>query len=179
MEKMHSECRPNNQPFTMSPFTIHIPFICAYNLPMRQYERYLLMHLLWPTVLITMSLTGIVWLTQILRFLDFMLNRGLGATDFIYLTGLMLPQLLLVLIPISLAVAVMYTYNRLTVESELVVLNAVGVSKWQLAKPVVMMGLAATAICYALALYLMPIANGHFRDIRTFFRDKYASVLLE
>ena len=45
---------------------------------MRQYERYLLMHLLLPTVLITAGLTGIIWLTQVMRFIDYMLNRGLG-----------------------------------------------------------------------------------------------------
>lgn len=146
---------------------------------MRQYERYLLMHLLLPCVLVTVSLTGIIWLTQVMRFIDFMLNRGLGILDFLYLTGLMLPNLLLILIPIALGIAVIYTYNRLTGESELIVLNAVGVSKMQLAKPALMVGLTAMAICYALALYFMPISNQKFRDIRTFFRDKYASVLLE
>lgn len=146
---------------------------------MRHYERYLLLHLLWPTVLITLSLTAIVWLTQVLRFLDFILNRGLSLGDFLTLTGLMLPSLLLVLIPVSLTIAVLYTYNKLTVESELVVLGAVGVSKWQLARPARMIGVVAMLICYALSLHIMPVANQRFRDIRSVFRDKYASVLLE
>lgn len=146
---------------------------------MRQYERYLLLNLLLPTVLVTVALTGIIWLTQVMRFIDFMLNRGLTIGDFLYLTGLMLPSLLLILIPISLAIAVIYTYNRLTTDSELIVLNAVGVSKLQLARPAMLIGAACTVICYILALYLMPVANQKFRDIRTFFRDKYASVLLE
>ena len=146
---------------------------------MRQYERYLFVHLLWPTVVITASLTGLVWLTQILKFLDFMLSRGLSLGDFMMLTGLMLPSLLLMLVPISLCIAVIYTYNKLMVESELIVLNAVGISKWQLAKPALMLGAACTLLCYILALYLMPAANERFQDIRTFFRDKYASVLLE
>lgn len=137
------------------------------------------MHLFWPTVVITASLTGIVWLTQILKFLDFMLSRGLSIGDFFYLTGLMLPSLLLILTPIALAIAVIYTYNKLMVESELIVLNAIGVSKWQLAKPALVMGVAVAAFCYLLALYLSPAANEKFQDIRTFFRDKYASVLLE
>ena len=137
------------------------------------------MHLLWPTVIITASLTGLIWLTQILKFLDFMLSRGLSLADFLYLTGLMLPSLLLIIMPIALGIAVIYTYNKLMVESELIVLNAIGVSKWQLAKPAVVLGAACTMLCYLLALYLMPLANGKFQDIRTFFRDKYASVLLE
>lgn len=137
------------------------------------------MHLLWPTVVITASLTAIVWLTQILKFLDFMLSRGLSIADFMFLSGLMLPQLLLILMPIALGIAVIYTYNRLTAESELIVLNAVGISKWQLAKPAIVLGLFCTLACYALGLALMPKANAKFQDIRTFFRDKYASVLLQ
>ncbi|MEJ0010495.1 MAG: LPS export ABC transporter permease LptF [Alphaproteobacteria bacterium] len=146
---------------------------------MRQYERYLFLHLLWPTVLVTLSLTGIIWLTEVLRFIDFMLNRGLSIGDFLYLTGLMLPSLLLIIIPIALAIAVIYTYNKLTGESELIVLNAVGVSKLGLSKPMVLMAVACMLVCYALSAYLMPIANGKFRDIHSFFRDKYASMLLE
>lgn len=137
------------------------------------------MNLLLPAVLITAVLTGIIWLIQVLRFVDFMLNRGLGIGDFLYLTGLMLPSLFLALIPVSLGIAVVYTYQRLTSDSELIVLNAVGVSRLQLAKPALMMGALCVVICYALSLYLMPIANQKFRDIRSFFRDKYASVLLE
>jgi lipopolysaccharide export system permease protein len=151
----------------------------SYTGVMRQYERYLLAHLLWPTVLVTVALTGIVWLTQVLRFIDFMLNRGLTLGDFLFLTGLMLPSLLLIILPVALCIAVIFTYNRLTADSELIVLHAVGVSKIGLARPVMIMGAGCTIVCYALALYLMPIANRHFQDIRTFFRDKYASVLLE
>ena len=137
------------------------------------------MHLILPTVLICAALTGIIWLTQVMRFIDFMLNRGLTMGDFLYLTGLMLPSLLLMLIPIALGIAVIYTYNRLTADSELIVLNAVGVSKLQTARPAMVVGAICMLICYALALYLMPMANKQFRDIRTYFRDKYASVLLE
>lgn len=146
---------------------------------MRQYERYLFNHLLGPAVVICASLTGLVWLMQTLKFLDFMLSRGLTIGDFLLLTGLMLPSLLVMLIPISIAIGVIYTYNKLMVESELIVLSAVGISKWQLAKPALMLGTVACVICYALALYLMPLANARFQDIRVFFRDKYASVLLE
>jgi lipopolysaccharide export system permease protein len=146
---------------------------------MRRYVHYLTMQMVLPTILITFSLTGIVWLTQVLRFIDFMLNRGLSMSDFLYLTGLMLPSLLLILLPISLAIAVIYCYQKLTSESELVVLSAVGVSRMQLAKPAILVGLCCAMICYALSLYIMPVANEQFRDVRTFFRDQYASILLE
>ena len=146
---------------------------------MRHYERYLLLHLLWPAVLIALSLTGIVWLTQVLRFLDFILNRGLSLGDFLYLTGLMLPSLLLMLLPISLGIGVIYTYNKLTTESELVVFNAVGISKWEQTRPALMLGVGCMILCYTLSLYIMPMSNQRFRDMKALFRDKYASILLE
>lgn len=149
------------------------------NAGMRQFERYLFLSLLWPTVLVTVALTGIIWLTQVLRFIDFMINRGLSVSDFLYLTGLILPSLLLVIIPIALSIAVIYTYNKLAGESELVVLSAVGVSKLQLSRPMLVMATFCMIVCYVFSAYVMPLANGKFRDIHSFFRDKYASMLLE
>lgn len=143
------------------------------------HQRYLLKHLAWPTIAVTFSLTGIIWLTQMLRFVDFMINRGLSVGDFLYLTGLMLPSLLLILLPVSACIATLYTYQKLNGESELVVLSAAGLSPLQLAKPAFMMGGIIMVICYTLGLYLMPISNQKFRDIRTVFRDQYASILLE
>lgn len=143
------------------------------------YQSYMMRHLAWPTVVITFSLTGIVWLTQMLRFVDFMINRGLPMSDFLYLTGLMLPSLLLILLPISCCIATLFTYQKLQNESELVVMTSAGISPWQIARPAIMMGAIITIICYLLSLYLMPLANQKFRDIRTFFRDQYASILLE
>lgn len=96
-----------------------------------------------------------------------------------YLTGLMVPSLLLVVVPVSLLLAVLYVYNRLTGDSELVVFSAVGVSRLQLAYPVILVGGIAMLFTFLISLYLMPMANQKFRDIRVYFRDQYASVLLE
>lgn len=146
---------------------------------MQRYVLYLMHHLAWPTLVITASLTGIIWLTQALRFIDFMLSRGLSAADFMYLTGLMVPSLLMIIVPVALLLAVLYVYNRLMGDSELVVFSAVGVSRLQLALPVIYVAGAAMLLTYLISLYLMPLANQKFRDIRVFFRDQYASVLLE
>lgn len=146
---------------------------------MQRYIMYLVQHLAWPTLVITASLTGIIWLTQALRFIDFMLSRGLSAGDFIYLTGLMVPSLLLIVIPVALLLAVLYVYNRLQGDSELVVFSAVGVSRFQLAYPAMLVAGIAMLLTFLISLYLMPLANQKFRDIRVYFRDQYASVLLE
>lgn len=146
---------------------------------MRQYILYIMRHLAWPTLLITASLTCIIWLTQALRFIDFIVNRGLSIGDFIYITSLLFPSLLTLLVPISLFLAVVFTYNKLLSDSELIVFRAMGLSRWQLAQPAILIGLAATGFCYLLTLYLQPLATRQFQDMRAFLRDNYTSVLLQ
>lgn len=146
---------------------------------MPRYTLYIMQHLAWPTLVITAGLTGIIWLTQALRFIDFMLSRGISAASFLYLTGLMVPSLLMIILPVALLLSVLYVYNRLIGDSELVVFSAVGLSRMQLATPAIYVALICMCLTYVISLFIMPIANQRFRDIRTYFRDQYASVLLQ
>ncbi len=145
----------------------------------RRTTRYMLGLLLWPTVLITFSLSAIVWLMQALRFVDFIINRGLSVGDFLYLTMLILPSLLTIIMPIALLIAVVFVYHKLHGESELTVMQASGMSRMRLARPAMLAGLAMTALTYLFTLQLLPTANRQFKDMREFLRDNYASVLLQ
>jgi len=146
---------------------------------MPHYVRYIMKHLALPALLITGSLTCVIWLTQALRFIDFIVNRGLSIGDFIYITSLLFPSLLMLLVPISLFIAVLFCYHKLMTDSELLVFRAVGLSNWQLTQPALIIGAIATAFCYLISLYLLPLSNRQFNDMRSFLRDNYTSVLLQ
>jgi lipopolysaccharide export system permease protein len=145
----------------------------------RRTTRYVLRLLFWPLMLVTISLTGIIWLMQALRFVDFIINRGLSVADFLYLTALILPSLLSLILPIAVLIAVVFTYHKLYTESELVVMQASGMSRMQIARPAMVAGIIVTAATYVFTLYLLPLANRQFEDMRDFLRDNYASVLLQ
>jgi lipopolysaccharide export system permease protein len=87
--------------------------------------------------------------------------------------------LLTLLVPVSLFIAIVFTYNKLLADSELTVMRAVGLSRWQLAQPALIVASGAMIFCYFLSLYLMPLANRQFNDMRAFLRDNYTSVLLQ
>lgn len=145
----------------------------------RHYIVYLVKNLAWPTLLVAASLTGIIWLTQALRFIDFIVNRGLSLWDFVHITSLLFPTLLLLITPMAFFVGILYAYHKLTAESELVVLQAAGLSYWQLAAPALAVGAVCVTFCYMLSLYVMPLSNRQFNDMRSFLRDNYTSVLLQ
>jgi lipopolysaccharide export system permease protein len=123
--------------------------------------------------------TGVLWLTESLRIIDRSVNDGLPATTLLYLTALVMPSVLAIVLPLALFCALVYAYNRLATESELVVLWAAGVSTRRLARPAVMLGLGVTAICYVLMLYLMPLGFRTLKDLQYDFHSDLANSLLQ
>ena len=146
---------------------------------MSRVTRYILRQLFAPTLFITGALVGVVWLTQSLRFVDLIVNRGLSAGRFFYLTMLLLPGFLSLILPIALFCAVLFTYHRLSFDSEIVVLRAAGLSHRQLARPALALALVATILTYGLTLYLTPLGFRTFKDQQFTIRSSYASVLLQ
>lgn len=146
---------------------------------MYRYNKYITRHLIHSTLLITFSLTSIVWLTQALRFIDFMVNQGVSITIFLTLTVLLIPSLLLMILPPALFCAILFVYNRLTVDSELVVMQAAGLSRWRLALPALQVAALVTAFAYLTALYLQPVSYRQFREMQSYLRNNYVSILLQ
>jgi lipopolysaccharide export system permease protein len=70
------------------------------------------------------SLTTLVWLTQVLRRFDLLATQGQSFVSFFTITALSLPMLMLVIAPIALFIAIVFTLNRLSADSELIVISA-------------------------------------------------------
>lgn len=146
---------------------------------MYQYNKYITKHLIHSVLLITFSLTSIVWLTQALRFIDVIVNQGVSIAIFLKLTILLIPSLLLMILPPAVLCAILFVYNKLKVESELIVMQAAGLSRWRLAAPALQMAAAVTLIGYAISLYLQPVSYTKFKDMQSFLRNNYVSILLQ
>jgi lipopolysaccharide export system permease protein len=142
-------------------------------------QRYLLRQLAGPLVFFTLALTGVIWLTQSLRFVDLIVNRGLSASTFLYVSMLILPGALALILPIALFAALLYVYQRLQAESELVVMAATGCGPWDLARPALIMAGIVTMVGYLNTLYLMPAGARAFADTKLRLRTDLAHVLLQ
>jgi lipopolysaccharide export system permease protein len=146
---------------------------------MQAITRYILNQLLIVTIFITVGLTFAVWLAQSLRFFDYIVNRGLPATTFFAFVGLLLPSFLGVVLPIATFCAVLFVYNKLTLDSEMVVLRAAGLSQAQLARPAIVLALGVTLAVYAISLYFLPVSYRAFKDLQFHIRNDYSAVLLQ
>ncbi|HZT51271.1 MAG TPA: LptF/LptG family permease [Stellaceae bacterium] len=141
--------------------------------------RYILRQALVIALLVTAAFSVAVWLVQSLRLIDLIVNRGLSLGLFLYLALLILPRFVEVVLPIAVFVAVLFVYNKLTAESELMVMRAAGVSQGGLARPAILVGLVAMLVLYALSLWVVPASNRAFKDLQFQIRNRFASVLVQ
>ncbi len=96
---------------------------------MKSISRYLLAQLVVVTLAVTVVLTAVVWLIRSLRFIDLIVNRGLPVDTFFWLMILLLPSFMAVVLPIATFCAVLFVYNKLTMDSEMVAMRAAGLSQ--------------------------------------------------
>lgn len=106
-----------------------------------------------------MAVTFVVLFTQSFRMLSFVIENASGVGVFLQLMGLMIPTFLPLIVPISMAISVLFVYHKLAVDSELVVMRAAGYSPLMLARPALLMGGAVVLLGYVLNFWIAPAAN--------------------
>lgn len=141
--------------------------------------RYIGKQLLVTTVSVTAILCMIFWLAKASTLLDFILNRGLDLGFFLYMSLLILPRLLIIILPIATFATLLFGYYRLHAESELVVMRSAGTSTFTLAKPGLTVGAIISVAMAILTLYVLPASYREFKDEEFVIRHKFGSVLLQ
>jgi len=140
---------------------------------------YLFRQMLAPFLFIALAMTAVVWLSQSLRFVELIVNRGLSAAQFISLTAMLMPGFLSIVLPIAAFIGTLFAYQRLDVESEVVVMRAAGMGPAPLALPAAALGLLTAAATAWMTLVLGPSGFRAFKDAQFTFRGDYATVLLQ
>jgi lipopolysaccharide export system permease protein len=142
-------------------------------------DRYILRQCFGVMIFVTAALSAAIWLAQSLRLIDLIVNRGLSIEVFLYLALLILPRFLDIVLPIGVFIAVLFIFNRLTAESELVVMRSAGLSHLALARPVLMLAGIAWLVLMSLSVYFLPASNRAFKDLQFEIRNRFVSSLLQ
>jgi lipopolysaccharide export system permease protein len=148
-------------------------------LPFTRLDRYIIRQLAGALVGVTVALVALIWLTQSLRFVELVVNRGLSLRVFLQLTSLMIPGFVAVILPITTFVVVQFIYQRLAGDRELTVMRAAGLSPWALARPALMLGVMVMALCYVFNLWIVPASMEDFRAYQFEIRNRVAAFLLQ
>ncbi|PZQ99630.1 MAG: LPS export ABC transporter permease LptF [Cereibacter sphaeroides] len=126
---------------------------------MSRFDRYLLSQLMALFGFFSLILVAVYWVNRAVSLFDELIGDGQSALVVLEFTALTLPNVIRLVLPISAFVAAVYVANRLTQESELVVMQATGFSPWRLARPVFYFGLIVTFLVAILMNIVVPASR--------------------
>jgi len=127
-------------------------------------SRYIFRQAAATTVLIVLSLTSLVWIALALRQLNLVTAQGQDALAFLKITLLGLPGLMTIVAPVALLIASIQLLNRLSADSELIVMTAAGAKVWAPARPLLLLAVLVSLFVLIFNFVAMPWANRELRE---------------
>ena len=92
-------------------------------------------------IYITIFFISLIWLILSLKFIEYVTANGLDFKDFIKMTSLLLPTVIPTLTPLTLSLACIFVYNRLSNDNELIIIKSSGFSTFKILKPAILLSL--------------------------------------
>ncbi len=129
----------------------------------RVIDRYIMREILAPFFLSIAVLTLALFLQKMFRLVEFVMSRGssLAATGKLLLY--ILPGFLMLTLPMSLLVAALTAFSRLSSDSEVTAMKASRVSLYAMIRPVLQLSFILFLVTGAIAHFLAPHANHAFK----------------
>lgn len=144
------------------------------------FDRYLFKQIALTTSGMLLAMTAVIVCVVALQELDVITNRGAALISFVMLTALSIPQLLSILAPIALFLALLIVFNRLSSEREIVVVSASGGSPVHLLRAVMTAALIVSFLVALVGHAIAPPAQRAWRYLISEVRaDLLASVVKE
>jgi lipopolysaccharide export system permease protein len=142
-------------------------------------SRYIFRTTFGAFVIVLVCLTAMIWVTQALHDFDLVTNQGQTILVFMGVTGLIIPLLVLVIAPIALLIAVAHVLNKLSTDSEIIVMNAGGMSPWVLFRAFMVVAVVVSLLVAAISTYFAPKGLRMLRDWLTEVRANVVSNIVQ
>src|SRR2546430_2616473 len=121
--------------------------------PMKILTRYILKEMVGPTALGFSFYTFIILMRQLFDFAGMIIKRSLPASTVLELLWLSLPNIIVLTLPMSLLFGILIAVGRLSADSEIIAMRALGISMRSIHRPVFFFSF----LMLLLNLYLMNV----------------------
>lgn len=129
------------------------------------------------TILITLIL--IVWMATALRQISLVTSQGQSFVVFLKITMLAMPNLIAIVAPVALLISAIHTMNRLSGDSEIIVLSASGSTVWRLLKPYLALATLVAVFIIISNIFLAPYSGRLMREYVIQVRTDLISQVLQ
>ncbi|QKC84602.1 LPS export ABC transporter permease LptF [Mesorhizobium sp. NZP2077] len=146
---------------------------------MKVVERYIMRRAFVVFLAALVWTLAIVWTTQVLAKIDLVTDSGQSSLTFFEVAALILPSIIPIVVPFALVVAVAQTLSVMNSDSELAVVNAAGASRWTIARPIMLLALAASVFSFAVDNGIDPYARQKNRALVAESRADLLSLIIQ
>ncbi|WP_456431712.1 LPS export ABC transporter permease LptF [Thermosulfuriphilus sp.] len=126
--------------------------------------RYIFRELWAPFLLSLFSLTFILLTIRLIPLAGLLLRERAGPGDFLEIAFSLYPYFLVFCLPMSALVASLVAFLRLSQDNELLALEALGVSFYELLRPVAGFSLVVFSLTMIVTIYVLPQSKANFRQ---------------
>lgn len=128
------------------------------------YNRYVFRQAGSAVAMILTTLIIIIWVSVALRDIKLMTSEGQAFGVFLYMTALAMPQIIGIVMPMALLIASIHILNKLSGDSEIIVMAASGAGRWKFAFPLLALGVIIMLLVFLNNAYVQPTAQRELRN---------------
>ncbi len=159
---------------------------------MKILTRYILKEMLGPTALGFSFYTFIILMRQLFDFAGMIIKRSLPTSTVFELLWLSLPHIIVLTLPMSLLFGILIAIGRLSADSEIISMRALGISTRSIYRPVFIFSFLMFLVTFYLINVILPKGNSKLAALRAeiytssiekelrprVFYDEYANVMI-
>ena len=159
---------------------------------MKILTRYILKEMIGPTALGFAFYTFIILMRQLFDLAGMIIKRSLPASTVLELLWLSLPNIIVLTVPMSLLFGILIAVGRLSADSEIISMRALGISTRMIYRPVFIFSFLMFLVNFYLMNVLLPWGNTRLQALRAeiytssiekelrprVFYDEFANVMI-
>jgi len=130
---------------------------------MKIIDRYLLRELIPPFLLGILIFSFVLLMSQILRLMELIVNKGVSLTTVLKMIAFLLPSILVLTVPMSVFLTCIVTFGRWSSDNELTAAKSGGIGLLRLSLPVLAFSVATYMLASYFIIYALPAGNQAFR----------------
>ena len=142
-------------------------------------DKYILRQLFNNSFLILILIISLFCLAKSVQLIELMVGRGLPFYIFSKLIFLSLPQIIPILLPIIVSLAIFFVFSRMQTDKELIILQSSSFSIYNIIKPTLIFSILMSFISFFFTLYQSPKSNENFKILLYTLKNDYSSSLLQ
>ena len=145
---------------------------------MKRLSLYIALQYLMLTFFVTLTVTAAVWVSQILRFFQMVVAKAQNLSLILKPAILMIPDLVSLVLPITLFISALFLMNKLTNDREIIILKSSGWSNLQIASPILGIVIGIVIILQTAGYSYLPGTFRSLKDIEKDIRNNISGIAL-